>query len=82
MGGLLAGFCVGIIAFARKVEKRIYKMFWLLVGVTLTTVYFVATLTNMYSGNVELVEDLRDVCGYYQQFFNDYVCRCMRAQQQ
>jgi len=29
-------------------------------------------------GNVQVVEELRGVCGYYKQMFEDYKCRCMK----
>jgi hypothetical protein len=32
----------------------------------------------MYSGNVEAAEELRDVCGYYKQNFEEYQCNCQR----
>mmetsp|Transcript_26816 Transcript_26816/g.50160 ORF Transcript_26816/g.50160 Transcript_26816/m.50160 type:complete len:334 (-) Transcript_26816:2352-3353(-) len=79
LGGLLAGFCVGMIVFAADLQKAIFsKLFWLLVGVALTAVFFVVLLQQMYSGNVEAAEELRDVCGYYKQFFEDYECNCQR----
>ena len=34
--------------------------------------------TNMYQFNVEAAEELRDVCGYYKQYFEDYECNCPR----
>lgn len=44
----------------------------------LTIASFTYALVYMYSGVVEPAEELRDVCGYYQQFFEDYECKCMR----
>lgn len=32
----------------------------------------------MYSGAIEPADELGDVCGYYQQFFEDYECTCSR----
>jgi hypothetical protein len=34
-------------------------------------------MVYMYT-EVETKEELRDVCGYYQQFFEDYECNCSR----
>ncbi|KAG7344274.1 rhomboid family protein [Nitzschia inconspicua] len=77
LGGLLAGFCAGMILFAIDLKRAcLSKFFWLLVGVALTVVYFVVVFQRMYSGNVEYAEELRDVCGYYKQFFDDYECKC------
>ena len=82
MGGLLAGFCMGIILFALQIKKAIWKMFWLLIGVCFTTVYFAVTLQYMYSGKIDPSDQLRDVCGYYKQYFDDYECNCMREEQE
>jgi membrane associated rhomboid family serine protease len=79
LGGLLAGFCVGMILFAIDLKKAcISKLIWLLVGVGLTGVFFALLLQHMYSGNVEAAEELRDVCGYYKQNFEEYQCNCQR----
>lgn len=78
LGGLLAGFCVGMIIFAADLKKAICsKLLWLLVGVAITVVYFVVVFERMYSGDIEPSEALRDVCGYYQQNFPEYQCNCM-----
>ena len=34
----------------------------------------------MYSGDIPMNEELRDVCGYYTQNFEDYECNCMREE--
>jgi ABC-type uncharacterized transport system permease subunit len=77
VGGLLAGFAVGMIIFSLDILSNGWKIFWLLSGVALTVVFFSLTLQHMYSGEVELSEELRDVCGYYKQYFDDYECNCM-----
>ena len=82
LGGLLAGFAVGMILFSLDLIKNVWKLIWLLVGIALTVVYFAVTLQHMYSGEVELSEELRDVCGYYKQYFEDYECNCMLEEQQ
>jgi membrane associated rhomboid family serine protease len=82
LGGLLAGFCVGMILFAVDLKKAICsKLLWLCVGVAITGAYFVVVFRIMYSGDVQPSEALRDVCGYYQQNFEDYQCNCMREEQ-
>jgi membrane associated rhomboid family serine protease len=81
LGGLLAGFCVGMIIFAVDLKKAVFsKLFWLLVGVGITAVYFVVVFQQMYSGKIEAAEELRDVCGYYKQNFEDYECNCQRGE--
>ena len=82
LGGLISGFCVGMIVFSLDISKQIWKLFWLLSGIAITVVYFVVTMHRMYSGDVEVVDELRDVCGYYKQYFEDYECNCMRAEHQ
>ena len=79
LGGLLAGFCVGMIVFAVDLKKaKCSKVFWLLVGVAITVIYFVVVFQRMYSGEIESAEELRDVCGYYRENFEDYECNCQR----
>lgn len=80
LGGLLGGFCVGMIVFSLDIIKQVWKLFWLLAGIALTVVFYSVTLQHMYSGEVEPAEGLKDVCGYYQQYFDDYECHCMREE--
>jgi membrane associated rhomboid family serine protease len=78
LGGLVAGLVVGIMVFACDLQLICCKLFWLIVGSFITLVSFVVLLTVMYSGDIEVAEELRDVCGYYQQYFDDYECKCMK----
>lgn len=79
LGGLVAGFVIGIVMFATEVESHFLKVAWILVGVAATLITFAVSLDYMYDeGNVEIVEELRDVCGYYTENFEDYECNCMR----
>jgi ABC-type uncharacterized transport system permease subunit len=82
VGGLISGFCIGMVLFAFEVKKIIMKILSFLLGVAITCAYFTLTFKVMYSGNVDTPDELRDVCGYYQSFFDDYECNCMRGQQQ
>jgi phosphotransferase system glucose/maltose/N-acetylglucosamine-specific IIC component len=77
MGGLAAGFCIGVVLFALELRKLVWKIVWLAIGVVITAIYFSVTFTEMYSGNVDPPEELRDVCDYYKQYFDDYECKCM-----
>lgn len=80
-GGLVAGFVIGISIFAFDMEYCACKLLWWILGVGMTAVAFTMALQYMYTeGNVEIVEELRDVCGYYQQNFQDYECNCMRSE--
>eukprot|EP00533_Pseudo-nitzschia_delicatissima_P008511 CAMPEP_0116102140 /NCGR_PEP_ID=MMETSP0327-20121206/13187_1 /TAXON_ID=44447 /ORGANISM="Pseudo-nitzschia delicatissima, Strain B596" /LENGTH=353 /DNA_ID=CAMNT_0003594153 /DNA_START=131 /DNA_END=1192 /DNA_ORIENTATION=+ len=79
LGGLLAGFCVGMILFARDLQKaRCSKLFWLLVGFVLTGIFFTVLFERMYSGDIDPADELRDVCKYYQENFDEYECNCQR----
>lgn len=79
LGGVVAGFCVGMILFSANLKKaRCSKLFWLLVGVAITIVYFGVVFQRMYSGEIETAEELRNVCQYYKENFEDYECNCQR----
>lgn len=78
MGGLVAGLLVGIPIFALCIESMIWRILWVLTGTAATVVCFVWSLIYMYSGAIEPADELGDVCGYYQQFFEDYECTCSR----
>mmetsp|Transcript_39142 Transcript_39142/g.81866 ORF Transcript_39142/g.81866 Transcript_39142/m.81866 type:complete len:336 (+) Transcript_39142:171-1178(+) len=79
LGGLVAGFCAGMIIFAADLKKAmVSKLFWLLVGVAITIAYFAVVFDMMYSGEIDPAEELRDVCGYYKENFEDYECNCQR----
>ena len=78
LGGLVAGFIVGIAVFACSIKTLGWRLFWFVIGGALTLVCFTLAFQYLYGGNVEVAPELRDVCGYYQQYFDDYECRCMR----
>ena len=78
LGGLAAGFVVGWTVFAWDIAGYGCKLVWFLVGLAMTVTTFALAIQYMYSGEVESVDDLRDVCGYYKQHFEDYECNCMR----
>ena len=80
LGGVVAGFCVGMIVFAADLKKALFsKLFWLIVGIAITAVYFIVVFQMMYSGEIEPAEELRDVCDYYKQYYDDYECNCQRG---
>lgn len=80
LGGLIAGFLIGLVMFSFAVQGcyGVWKIIWLLLGAAAVFAFFSATLAYMYSGNIESIDELRDVCGYYQENFDDYQCNCMR----
>eukprot|EP00547_Thalassionema_nitzschioides_P001490 CAMPEP_0194206390 /NCGR_PEP_ID=MMETSP0156-20130528/5439_1 /TAXON_ID=33649 /ORGANISM="Thalassionema nitzschioides, Strain L26-B" /LENGTH=321 /DNA_ID=CAMNT_0038932911 /DNA_START=130 /DNA_END=1095 /DNA_ORIENTATION=+ len=80
LGGLLAGLLAGFAVFSCSMEMMMSRIFWFLLGTAVTVTAFVMSLNYMYSGVIDPAEELRDVCGYYQQFFDDYECHCMRGE--
>mmetsp|Transcript_12955 Transcript_12955/g.19058 ORF Transcript_12955/g.19058 Transcript_12955/m.19058 type:complete len:303 (+) Transcript_12955:78-986(+) len=77
LGGLLAGIFIGMLLFACSIEYTFCKILWFIIGLFLTVFGFALALDYMYH-RVEPVEELADVCGYYQQFFEDYECHCTK----
>ena len=82
LGGLISGFLIGLVMFSFAVQGcyGVWKIIWLLFGIAAVCAYFSATLAYMYSGGIESIEELRDVCGYYKENFEDYECNCMREE--
>lgn len=80
LGGLVAGLVVGIVIFSWDMHVLGWRLVWSIVGLILTVSAFTVALAHMYSGEIEASEELRDVCGYYQQNFDDYECNCMREE--
>lgn len=77
LGGLLAGMFTGILLFACSIEFTVCRILWFIIGLVLSLFSFALALDYMYH-RVEVVEALRDVCGYYQEFFEDYECYCTK----
>ena len=74
LGGMIAGFVLGLVCFSFKIRSYIFMLLWFVVGVGSTIALYSAAMAYMYS--VETNDELRDVCGYYKQFFEDYECNC------
>ena len=81
LGGLIAGFCVGMVIFGLDLKKWPGLVFWTILGTIITCIFYTFVFQELYGGDVDPPEELRDVCGYYKQFFDDYECKCMRGQQ-
>lgn len=83
LGGLIAGFLVGLAIFPFDFQAH-WGIRVLLSGLGLfvTILCFARALNYMYSGAVESIDELKDVCGYYKQNFEDYECNCMRDEQE
>jgi len=78
LGGLVAGILVGLPVFSCSIKTMLYRILWFVAGMAVTVGSFFFALQYLYSGAIVPTDDLRDVCGYYQQFFDDYECKCMR----
>lgn len=71
---------MGFMTFSIHLESYCLRLVWFLVGAGLTLGSVIPCITIMYSGDVELNDALRDVCGYYSEHFDDYQCNCMRKE--
>lgn len=80
VGGLVTGILVGVVVFACDIPSLPWRVIWLIIGVAAVATYFAYTITYMYSGQVAVIDELRDVCGYYEATYPDYQCNCMRAE--
>jgi len=76
LGGLLGGLVVGFVIFPCWIRSWFWRVGWCIFGLFITILSFFLCLQYMYT-MVEASDELRDVCGYYQQFFQDYECHCM-----
>lgn len=79
LGGLLAGIAIGMVLFSVEKKDPRWRIVWFVVGIVLTIIYYGKTIELMYSG-VEPIEELKDVCGYYKQYFDDYECVCTKEE--
>mmetsp|Transcript_51709 Transcript_51709/g.155189 ORF Transcript_51709/g.155189 Transcript_51709/m.155189 type:complete len:410 (-) Transcript_51709:98-1327(-) len=75
LGGLVAGMTVGLVTFSFSIKSKMYVGIWFIIGVGSTVTAFILALKYMYN-EVEPADELRDVCGYYKQYFEDYECNC------
>ena len=82
LGGLIAGFLVGIAIFGVDLKASWWVRILIgLIGIVSSVVVFSRAIYYMYN-DVEGIEELRDVCGYYKQNFEEYECNCMREEQE
>ena len=49
LGGLIAGFLVGIVCFSFWISNRFFIVFWFFLGTFLTVVVFTLAIDYMYS---------------------------------
>mmetsp|Transcript_7173 Transcript_7173/g.14797 ORF Transcript_7173/g.14797 Transcript_7173/m.14797 type:complete len:379 (-) Transcript_7173:66-1202(-) len=74
LGGLVAGFAIGIVCFSFTMRNKFGTVFWLGVGVASCFVLYSTFIAIMFT--TETDDEMRDVCAYYQQFFEGYECKC------
>lgn len=76
----MSGLFVGFMTFSIHMESYCLRLLWFLIGAGLSLGFVIPCIGMMFSGDVELNENLRDVCGYYSENFDDYECNCMREE--
>eukprot|EP00816_Leptocylindrus_hargravesii_P006136 CAMPEP_0196818566 /NCGR_PEP_ID=MMETSP1362-20130617/66244_1 /TAXON_ID=163516 /ORGANISM="Leptocylindrus danicus, Strain CCMP1856" /LENGTH=244 /DNA_ID=CAMNT_0042196713 /DNA_START=170 /DNA_END=904 /DNA_ORIENTATION=- len=81
LGGLIAGFVIGMVLFALQLRSKLFMFFWGVFGILSCVIFYSTSLEYMYN-QVEPVEELRDVCEYYRQYFEDYECNCQLERNQ
>ena len=75
LGGLVAGFVIGIVCFSWSMRNKFGTLFWLGVGIAACFVLFSTLMGIMFT--TETDDEMRDVCEYYQNnYFEDYECKC------
>jgi hypothetical protein len=80
LGGLVTGILVGASIFACQVESICWRALLSLAGLAATAVALVLGFAYMYSGAVQPMAELADVCAYYQQHLGqEYECACQRS---
>ncbi len=75
LGGLLAGFAVAFLCFSPMIKTKAFAIFWFCAGLAMNFFMYI-TLIGYMLNEVEPMNDLKDVCGYYKQYFDGYECQC------
>ena len=75
LGGVICGFIAGVLCFAPWIKTKAFAIFWFTIGIGLNLTFYILAVSYLYA-YVEPRGDLQDVCGYYQQFYDDYECNC------
>lgn len=74
LGGLVAGFAMGIVLFSFTMKNKFGTVFWLCVGIASCFALYTTFIAIMFT--TETDDEMRDICEYYRQFFEDYECKC------
>lgn len=74
LGGLVAGFAIGIVCFSFTMRNKFGTVFWLGVGVATCFVLYSTFIAIMFT--TETDDEMRDICAYYQKHYEGYECTC------
>lgn len=69
---------MGIMIFSLQIKTTRWKLGMFATGVVMSFIFYGTGIHHMFhvvKNNV--AQEMSDVCGYYQQFFEGYECRCM-----
>jgi len=75
LGGLVAGFTSSFLCFAPSIKTKKCAVLWFIIGLAMNAAFYGGTIGYMLN-NVEPMEDLKDICEYYKQYFEGYECAC------
>ncbi|KAL7451069.1 hypothetical protein ACHAWC_002911 [Mediolabrus comicus] len=75
LGGLVVGFFIGLVCFSFTMRNKFGTVFWLGVGIAGGIILYSTFIAIMFT--TETDDQMRDICGYYQQHFENYECKCM-----
>jgi membrane associated rhomboid family serine protease len=79
LGGLVTGIFVGASIFACQIQSMCGRAVLVLMSLAATVACLSFGFVYMYSGAVQPMAELADVCAYYQQTMgNEYECTCKR----
>lgn len=68
-----------MVVFSLWIDRGIvWRVIVFILALGATAAGFTVAIIYTYSGNVNVPAELKDVCGYYKQYFSDYKCNCMR----
>lgn len=81
VGGLIGGFAVGLLLFSCRVKTKRWRFIWFLLGFIMTAIGLALGVMYMHEEVMNNVaEEMKDVCGYYEDYFRDigqeYECNC------
>ena len=78
VGGLMGGFLVGMMIFSFQIKTTRWKLGMFAVGALASLIFYGTGIHHMFNeAKQKVAVEMSDVCGYYQQFFEGYECRCM-----